>query len=123
MKGWNMYKAIFVGLVLLVLYVAASRPSVYLKLWFVVLWSTVAVVTVVRLEVKDWLGGISELRLPPGVQLLLAFVLVLGAALATEWRSLGIRALTPWAYAVFALPSYRQGYMWAWSRLQLKHKA
>ena len=120
MKRWNVYKTIFLGLVLLALYIAASRPDEYLKLWFVVLWSVVAVVTILRLEVKDWLGGISELRLPPGVQLLLASVLVLGAALATEWKSLGIRALTPWAYAVFALPSYRQGYAWGWSRLRSK---
>lgn len=69
---------------LLGLYIAVSQPDKYLKLWFVVLWSVITVVTIVRLEVKDWLGGVGELRLLPIVQLLMAFTLVLGAVLATE---------------------------------------
>jgi phosphatidylserine synthase len=121
MKKWHvLYKAIFLALMLLLLYISATQPDEYLKLWFVALWSAVAVVTIARLEVKDWSSGTNELRLSPVVQLLLALVLVLGAAVSTEWKNLGIRTLTPWAYALFALPVYRQGFAWGWSQLQSK---
>lgn len=120
MKGWNIYKIIFLGLVLLAIYIAILQPDQYLKLWFVILWSMVAVVTISRLEVRDWLTGNSQLRLSPAIQLILAFLLVCGAILVTEWDNLSIYALMPWAYTLFALPSYREGYAWGWSQLRAK---
>lgn len=120
MKRWNIYKVIFLGLVLLGLCIALVQPDQYLKFWFVILWGAVAIVTISRLEVKDWLAGISQLHLPPAIQLIPAFLLVFGAILATEWGSLGIQSLMPWAYTVFALPSYRDGYAWGWSKFQSK---
>jgi hypothetical protein len=120
MGRWNVYKVVLLGLVLLLLYNAASEPNVHIKLWFAAVWGIVAAITIVRMEVKDWLAGESELKLPPFVQFMLALVLVLSAVLATDWTGLGFRDVVQWAYAIFALPAYRQGLTWAWFRLRSK---
>jgi hypothetical protein len=118
MRRGNVYKVVLLGVVLLLLYMAALRPNVHIKLWFVVVWGIVAGITIIRMEVKDWLAGESELKLPPFVQFMLALVLVLSAVLATDWRGLSFRDVVQWAYAIFALPAYQQGLAWAWSRLR-----
>jgi hypothetical protein len=120
MRRGNIYRVVLLGLVLLLLYNAASKPNVHIKLWFAVVWGIVAGITIIRMQVRDWLAGESELKLPAFVQFMLALVLVLSAVLATDWRGLSFRDVVQWAYAIFALPTYRQGLTWAWFRLRFK---
>jgi phosphatidylserine synthase len=116
----NLYKIIILALILLIVYDTALYPSEYFKTWFAILWGVVASLTILRLEVKDFLGGRRELHLPPGVQLLLALTLVLGAGWSTEWARLSVLALTPWVYVLFTLPFYQSGFAWGWARLRSK---
>jgi hypothetical protein len=113
MKGWNIFKVVFVSLVLLLLYLEVSQPNVYMKLWFAVLWGIIAIITILRTETMDWLSNETNLRLPQAMQLAFALLLVLAAAVATDWANLSRRDLLQWAYALFALPAYRQGFIWA----------
>jgi hypothetical protein len=113
MKWWNIFKVVFVSLVLLLLYLEVSQPNVYMKLWFAVLWGIIAIITILRTETIDWLSNKTNLRLPQAMQLAFALLLVLAAAVATDWANLGRRDLLQWAYALFALPAYRQGFIWA----------
>jgi hypothetical protein len=117
MKWSNIFKVIFVGLVLLLLYLEASQPNVYLKLWFAVLWGVIALITVLRTEMIDWLAGQSSLKLPQPLQFAIVLLLVLAAIVATDWASLSRRDLLQWVYVLFALPVYKQGFTWAWSRI------
>jgi hypothetical protein len=117
MKWSNIFKVICVGLVLLLLYLEASQPNVYLKLWFAVFWGVVAIITLLRTETIDWLAGKSSLKLPQPLQFVIVLLLVLAAILATDWASLSRRDLIQWAYVLFTLPAYKQGFTWAWSRV------
>jgi hypothetical protein len=117
MKWSNIFKVIFVGLVLLLLYLEASQPNVYLKLWFAVLWGVIAIITVLRTETVDWLAGKSSLKLPQPLQFAIVLLLVLAAIVATDWASLSRRDLLQWVYVLFVLPVYKQGFAWAWSRI------
>jgi hypothetical protein len=117
MKWSNIFKVIFVGLVLLLLYLEASQPNVYLKLWFAVLWGVIAIITVLRTETIDWLAGKSSLKLPQPLQFAIVLLLVLAAIAATDWASLSRRDLLQWVYVLFTLPVYKQGFTWAWSRV------
>ena len=117
MKWSNIFKVICVGLVLLLLYLEASHPNVYLKLWFAVLWGVIGIITVLRTETIDWLAGKSSLKLPQPLQFAIVLLLVLAAILATDWASLSRRDLIQWAYVLFILPVYKQGFTWAWSRV------
>jgi hypothetical protein len=117
MKWSNIFKVIFVGLVLLLLYLEASQPNVYLKLWFAVLWGVIAIITVLRTEMIDWLAGKSSLKLPQPLQFAIVLLLVLAAIAATDWASLSRRDLLQWVYVLFTLPVYKQGFTWAWSRV------
>jgi len=47
MRRENVYRVVLLGVVLLLLYVAASRPNVHIKLWFAVVWSIVATITII----------------------------------------------------------------------------
>jgi hypothetical protein len=113
MKWWNIFKLVFVSLVLLLLYLEVSQPNVYMKLWFAVLWSIITIITILRTATIDWLSNKTNLRLPQVMQLTFALLLVLAAAVATDWTNLGRRDLFQWGYALFALPAYRQGFIWA----------
>jgi hypothetical protein len=117
MKWSNIFKVICVGLLLLLLYLEASQPNVYLKLWFAVLWGVIAIITVLRTETVDWLAGKSSLKLPQPLQFAIVLLLVLAAIAATDWTSLSRRDLLQWVYVLFTLPAYKQGFTWAWSRV------
>ncbi|HUX76435.1 MAG TPA: hypothetical protein VMY40_07345 [Anaerolineae bacterium] len=117
MKWSNIFKVICVGLVLLLLYLEASQPNVYLKLWFAVFWGVVAIITLLRIETIDWLAGKSSLKLPQPLQFAIVLLLVLAAIVATDWASLSRRDLLQWVYVLFTLPVYKQGFTWAWSRV------
>jgi phosphatidylserine synthase len=113
MKWWNIFKKVMlVSVVLLLLYLQVSQPNVYMKLWFAVLWSIITIITILRTETIDWPNK-TNLRLPQAMQLAFALLLVLAAAVATDWANLGRRDLFQWGYALFALPAYRQGFIWA----------
>ena len=117
MKWSNIFKVICVGLVLLLLYLEASQPNVYLKFWFAVFWGVIAIITVLRIETIDWLAGKSSLKLPQPLQFAIVLLLVLAAIAATDWASLSRRDLLQWVYVLFTLPVYKQGFTWAWSRV------
>jgi hypothetical protein len=117
MKWSNIFEVIFVGLVLLLLYLEASQPNVYLKLWFAVLWGVIAIITVLRTETIDWLAGKSSLKLPQPLQFAIVLLLVLAAIAATDWASLSRHDLLQWVYVLFTLPVYKQGFTWVWSRI------
>jgi len=118
MSRWNIFKAVAVGLVLLLLYLEALQPNVYMKLWFAILWCTIAIVTIIRAEARDWLAGDVNLKLPLAVQLAFVLLLLLGAVVATDWTNLGRRDLFQWMYVLFTIPIYRQVFAWARSHLR-----
>jgi len=118
MNRWNIFKAVGVGLVLLILYLEASQPNVYMKLWFAVLWCTIVIITLIRTEFRDWLAGDVNLKLPLAVQIAFVLLLLLGAVLATDWTNLGRRDLFQWMYALFTITIYRQVFAWVRSHLR-----
>lgn len=122
MKRRDLYKIFLAGMVLLAIYLVASHANEYLKLWFVILWGAAAFLTILRAEVKDLPSGVWELHLPPALQLTISILVVVGAAFATDWGRLSFSSLLPWAYVGFALPSYRRGVAWGWSRLQSRFR-
>lgn len=118
MRKHLVVRALFTGLVLLLLYyILFVETNEYMKVWFALLWGVIAITAVFRMEWQSWWEP-ATLDLHPALQFLLASILILATIVATDWTSLGERDFNQAVYVFWTLTLFRKGFRWAYLRLK-----